>query len=520
MAFPYGTALLAVPAAGAAVTAAIPARRANAVRAVSIGFSLVTLGLAAALLVAFDKGVAGYQFVESKMWIKALGVHYLMGVDGISLFMVVLTGLLFPIAMLSSTHVDKRVNAYFALMLTLEAALMGIFLSVDLFLFFVFWEAMLVPMYFLIGTWGYDRRIYAALKFFIYTAAGSALLLLGILSLAILQAKAPGNHLTFDLRALMAWKGLNPNTARWLFLAFGASFAIKVPLFPLHTWLPDAHVEAPTAGSVLLAGLLLKLGAYGFLRFSLTLFPQASVDFAPLLLTLATIGILYGAVVAAMQRDLKKLVAYSSVAHLGFVVLGTFALTTVGIEGGLFTMVSHGLTTGALFLLVGILYDRRHTRQIDAFGGVWKAAPKLGGIFLAVTFASIGLPGLSGFVGEFLSLIGTFVAHRPYAILAAVGVILAAVYMLWGFQRVFTGEPTGENATFADMNRVELATVLPLLALSLFLGIYPKPLLERVEPSVKALISHVESRTDYHQPRVADLGPKAVAASPSKEGGK
>ena len=405
-------------------------------------------------------------------------------------------------------------------MLTLEAALMGIFLSVDLFLFFVFWEAMLVPMYFLIGTWGYDRRIYAALKFFIYTAAGSALLLLGILSLAILQAKAPGNHLTFDLRALMAWKGLNPNTARWLFLAFGASFAIKVPLFPLHTWLPDAHVEAPTAGSVLLAGLLLKLGAYGFLRFSLTLFPQASVDFAPLLLTLATIGILYGAVVAAMQRDLKKLVAYSSVAHLGFVVLGTFALTTVGIEGGLFTMVSHGLTTGALFLLVGILYDRRHTRQIDAFGGVWKAAPKLGGIFLAVTFASIGLPGLSGFVGEFLSLIGTFVAHRPYAILAAVGVILAAVYMLWGFQRVFTGEPTGENATFADMNRVELATVLPLLALSLFLGIYPKPLLERVEPSVKALISHVESRTDYHQPRVADLGPKAVAASPSKEGGK
>ncbi|HKN40369.1 MAG TPA: NADH-quinone oxidoreductase subunit M, partial [Acidimicrobiia bacterium] len=410
--------------------------------------------------------------------------------------------------------------AYFALMLTLEAALMGIFLSVDLFLFFVFWEAMLVPMYFLIGTWGYDRRIYAALKFFIYTAAGSALLLLGILSLAILQAKAPGNHLTFDLRALMAWKGLNPNTARWLFLAFGASFAIKVPLFPLHTWLPDAHVEAPTAGSVLLAGLLLKLGAYGFLRFSLTLFPQASVDFAPLLLTLATIGILYGAVVAAMQRDLKKVVAYSTVAHLGFVVLGTFALTTVGIEGGLFTMVSHGLTTGALFLLVGILYDRRHTRQIDAFGGVWKAAPKLGGIFLAVTFASIGLPGLSGFVGEFLSLIGTFVAHRPYAILAAVGVILAAVYMLWGFQRVFTGEPTGENATFADMNRVELATVLPLLALSLFLGIYPKPLLERVEPSVKALISHVESRTDYHQPRVADLGPKAVAASPSKEGGK
>jgi NADH-quinone oxidoreductase subunit M len=513
MAFPYGTALLAVPAVGAAVTAAIPARRADLVRIVSIGVSLVTLVLAGALLVDFDKGVAGYQFVESTGWIKALGIRYLMGVDGISLFMVVLTGLLFPIAMLASGSISKRVNAYFALMLTLEAALMGIFLSVDLFLFFVFWEAMLIPMYFLIGTWGYDRRIYAALKFFIYTAAGSALLLLGILSLAILHAKAPGAELTFDLRTLMEWKGLDADTARWLFLAFGASFAIKVPLFPLHTWLPDAHVEAPTAGSVLLAGLLLKLGAYGFLRFSLTLFPQASVDFAPLMLTLATIGILYGAVVATMQRDLKKMVAYSSVAHLGFVVLGTFALTTVGIQGGLFTMVSHGLTTGALFLLVGILYDRRHTRQIDDFGGVWKAAPKLGGIFLAVTFASIGLPGLSGFVGEFLSLIGTFVVHRPYAILATAGVILAAVYMLWGFQRVFTGEPTGENATFRDMSRLELATVLPLLGLSLLLGLYPKPLLERVEPSVKALISHVESRSDYRQPKVAEVGPKDAASS-------
>jgi NADH-quinone oxidoreductase subunit M len=352
--------------------------------------------------------------------------------------------------------------------------------------------------------------VYAAFKFFIYTAAGSALLLLGILSLAALHAKAAGD-LTFDLRTLMEWKGLDANTARWLFLAFGASFAIKVPLFPLHTWLPDAHVEAPTAGSVLLAGLLLKLGAYGFLRFSLTLFPQAAVDFAPLMLTLATIGILYGAIVAAMQRDLKKVVAYSSVAHLGFVVLGTFALTTVGIQGGLFTMVSHGLTTGALFLLVGILYDRRHTRQMDDFGGVWKAAPKLGGIFLAITFASIGLPGLSGFVGEFLSLIGTFVVHRPYAILSAVGVILAAVYMLWAFQRVFTGEPTGENATFKDLTRLELVTLLPLLGLSLLLGLYPKPLLERVEPSVKALIAHVEERSDYTPPKVSEHAPVDAA---------
>jgi NADH-quinone oxidoreductase subunit M len=504
MAFPYGTVLLAVPAAGAVVTAAIPARRADLVRVVSIGASVVTLVLSIAMLIDFDKGVAGYQFVESGTWIEDLGIRYLMGVDGISLFMVVLTGLLFPISMLASAKVTRRVNAYFALMLVLEASLMGIFMSVDLFLFFVFWEAMLVPMYFLIGIWGYDRRIYAALKFFLYTAAGSALLLLGIVTLGVLHANATGGDLTFDLRTLMAWEGLHPDTAKWLFLAFGASFAIKVPVFPLHTWLPDAHVEAPTAGSVLLAGLLLKLGAYGFLRFSLTLFPQAAVDFAPLLLTLATIGILYGAVVAAMQRDLKKLVAYSSVAHLGFVVLGTFALTTIGIQGGLFTMVSHGLTTGALFLLVGILYDRRHTRQIDDFGGVWKSAPKLGGVFLAITFASIGLPGFSGFVGEFLSLLGTFVVHRPYAIFATFGVILAAVYMLWAFQRVFTGEPAGENATFKDLTRLELATVAPLLALSLGLGVYPKPLLERVEPSVKALITHVESRSDYTQPEGAE----------------
>jgi len=502
--FPYLTALVAVPAAGAAVAFVLPAGRPNLVRGWALGTSLVVAALAGALLVDFDAGEAGYQFVESKRWIDAFGARYVLGVDGISLFMVALTAVLFPVSILASTGIERRVNAYHGLMLTLEAALLGVFLSIDLFLFFVFWEVVLVPMYFIVGTWGYDRRIYAALKFFLYTAAGSALLLVGILTLAFLHARAPGNDLTFDLRTLMEWDGLSPGTAKWLFLAFFASFAVKVPLFPLHTWLPDAHVEAPTAGSVLLAGVLLKLGAYGFLRFSLTLFPQAAVDLAPLLLTLATIGIIYGAVVAAVQRDLKKLVAYSSVAHLGFVVLGTFALTAPGIQGGLFTMVSHGLTTGALFLLVGILYDRRHTREISAFGGVWKPAPRLGGIFLAITFASIGLPGLSGFVGEFLSLVGTFVVHRPYAVIAALGVILAAVYMLWAFQRVFTGEPEGDNATVRDLDRRELATLVPLLALSLLLGVYPKPVLDRVEPSVDALIEHVESRTDYRQPEVAE----------------
>ncbi len=503
--FPYLTLLIALPAAGALALFLLPGRD-QLLRMVALGTSLVTAVVAAALLVDFEVGDAGYQFLESKSWISSLGIRYTLGVDGISLFMVALTALLFPISLLASMKIERRVRAYHGLMLLLEAGLMGIFLSVDLFLFFVFWELVLVPMYFIVGTWGYDRRIYAALKFFLYTAAGSALLLVGILTLAFLHAAAPGQDLTFDLRTLMAWEGLSPNTARWLFLAFFASFAVKVPLFPLHTWLPDAHTEAPTAGSVLLAGVLLKLGAFGFLRFSLTLFPQAAVDFVPLLLTLATVGIIYGAVVAAMQRDLKKLVAYSSVAHLGFVVLGIFALTIPGLQGGLFTMVSHGLTTGALFLLVGILYDRRHTRNIDDFGGVWKSAPRLGGVFLAVTFASIGLPGLSGFVGEFLALIGTFVIHRPYAVVSAVGVILAAVYLLWAFQRVFTGEPTGENAKIRDLDRRELATVVPLLALSLVLGVYPQPLLERVEPSVKALIAHVESRSDYRQPAVAERG--------------
>jgi NADH-quinone oxidoreductase subunit M len=520
MNFPYLTALLAVPAAGGALVALVPAHRHGVIRAIALGTSLVVAVLAGATVVAFDPGQAGYQFLESRGWITALGIRYTVGIDGISLFMVALTALLFPISLLASTKIERRVKTYHALMLLLEVALIGVFLSLDLFLFFVFWEVVLVPMYFIIGMWGYDRRIYAAIKFFIYTAAGSALLLLGILTLVFLHARAPGAHLTFDLRTLTEWNGLAENTARWLFLAFFASFAIKVPLFPLHPWLPDAHVEAPTAGSVLLAGVLLKLGAYGFIRFSLGLFPQAAVDFAPFLLTLATVGIIYGAVVAAMQSDLKKLVAYSSVAHLGFVVLGTFAITTIGLQGGLFTMVSHGLTTGALFLLVGMLYDRRHTRDISAFGGVWKPAPKLGGIFLAITFASIGLPGLSGFVGEFLSLLGAFVVHRPYAAVSTVGVILAAVYMLWAFQRVFTGQPEGENARLRDLDRRELATVVPLLALSLVLGVYPKPLLSRVEPSVKALVAHVESRTGYRQPDVVERGTRAASVqSNRREGG-
>ena len=440
--FPILSAIIATPALGALVVLFLPGRRPEVVRAVGYAATAATLGLAGWLLWNFKTGHAGYQFVESERWISSLGVRYVVGVDGISLFMVVLTALLFPIGLLASAKITERTKAFTAWMLLLEASLMGVFLGLDLILFFVFFEFVLVPMYFIILGWGHDRRQYAALKFFLFTMAGSAFLLVGLLTLAFLHRDATG-HLTFDLRVLTAWApgGLDSGTAKWLFMAFFAAFAVKVPLFPLHTWLPDAHTEAPTAGSVVLAGVLLKMGTYGFLRFSLALFPQAAVDLAPLLLVLATIGIIYGAIVATMQTNLKRLIAYSSVAHMGFAVLGIFALTTQGIEGGIFTMISHGLTTGALFLLVGMLYERRHTFNISDFGGLWKAVPLLGGLFCAAMFASIGLPGFSGFIGEFLSLIGTFIIERPYAVIGAVGVILAAVYMLWAFQRVFTGEP-------------------------------------------------------------------------------
>ncbi len=503
--FPILTAIIVTPLAGAVAVVLSPGRRPEAARAIGFATTAATAGFVGWLLWQFQAGRAGYQFVESHAWYRELGVRYIVGVDGISLFMVALTAVLFPLGLLGSASITERVKAFTAWMLLLEAALMGVFLGLDLILFFVFFEIVLVPMYFVIVGWGHGRRVYAAMKFFIFTMAGSAFLLVGILSLAFLHQSATG-HLTFDLRTLTAWapNGLATVTSRWLFLAFFVAFAVKVPLFPLHTWLPDAHTEAPTAGSVILAGVLLKMGAYGFLRFSLSLFPRASVDLAPLLLVLATIGIIYGAVVAAMQPDLKRLVAYSSVAHLGFVTLGIFALTTQGLEGGIFTMISHGLTTAALFLLVGFLYDRRHTREISAFGGLWKAAPIMGGVFLATAFASIGLPGFSGFIGEFLVLIGTFIVHRPYAVISAAGVILAAVYLLWAFQRAFTGEPEGDNATTRDLGFRELCTVLPLLGLSLFLGIYPKPVLDRVEPTVKALVCHVERHSDYRQPQVAE----------------
>jgi len=499
--FPILTLLVVLPALGAAVVACMPRDNERLIRIVGMAFAVVVALLAVVLMADFKAGQGDFQFVSRHVWLRDFGISWKLGVDGISLFLVVLSGVLFPIA-IAGPKVHHDIKGYVAWMLLLEAGCIGVFLSLDLFLFFLFWELVLVPMYFLIGGWGYDRRIYATLKFFLYTMVGSALMLVGILAVVFLHRQATGN-LTFDVVTLANEQSLASGTARWLFLAFAASFAIKVPMFPLHTWLPDAHTEAPTGGSVILAGIMLKLGTYGFLRFGLYLFPQAAVDLAPAFLTLGTIGIIYGAVVATMQRDLKRLVAYSSVAHLGFIVLGIFGLSQQGLEGGVLQMVNHGISTGALFLLVGMIYERRHTRQIAELGGIQRVAPVFAGVFMLVMLSSIGLPGLNGFVGEFLVLIGTFVTHRWWAVAATSGVILAALYLLWAYQRVFHGRPEGANAAFPEMTMRERAIMAPLVILIVFLGVYPRPVLERIAPAVRDLVTHVEEHSDYRQPAVA-----------------
>jgi NADH-quinone oxidoreductase subunit M len=476
---------------------------------VAILFSIATGMLTVAVLVAFETGEADFQMVEKYTWIRDLDIAWHLGVDGISLFLVVMTGLLFPIAMFGGgPHHDAK--SFYAWLLLLEAGCIGVFLALDLFVFFVFFEIVLVPMYFLISGWGYANRRYAALKFFLYTMLGSAFMLVGLVATAVLHAQGSGGELTFNLLTIAGDQGaIAPMTARWLFLSFAIAFAVKVPLFPVHTWLPDAHTEAPTAGSVILAAVMLKIGTYGFLRFGLYLFPEASAWFAPAMVTLGVIGIIYGAVVATMQRDLKRLVAYSSIAHLGFIALGTFAITTQGLQGSVIQMVNHGLSTGGLFLLVGMIYERRHTREIAQLKGLQTSAPIMAGVFTVVMLSSIGLPGLNGFVGEFLILLGSFITRRWWAVVAATGVILAALYLLWAYQRVFHGEPDEDNAGFAEMSFREGMVMAPLVALIVFLGVYPKPVLDRIEPSVATLVAHVEDGSDFVEPSVADAGTDA-----------
>jgi NADH-quinone oxidoreductase subunit M len=488
------TVVVFLPLAGALVVAFLRNDRPAPIRWTALVTSLLTFVVTVRLYADFSPRQAGMQLVEEHAWISTPPVNYHLGVDGLSLLLILLTSFLTPLAVLASwTSITRRVKEFFIFLLALETGMIGVFAALDLILFFIFWEAMLIPMYFLIGVWGHERRVYAAVKFILYTMLGSALMLVGILYLYNRTG-------TFDylriLHQLSEGPLLSSATERWLFLAFFLAFAIKVPLFPFHTWLPDAHVEAPTAGSVILAGVLLKMGTYGLLRFCLPLFPQASRDFAPLVLVLAMIGIVYGALVAMVQPDLKKLVAYSSVAHLGFCVLGIFVFNAQGIEGSIYQMFNHGVSTGALFILVGMLYDRRHTRLISEFGGLGTPLPVYSTFFLIVALSSLGLPLLNGFVGEFLIIVGAFHQRASYAAMAAAGVVLAAVYLLWMYQRAFLGEVTNEkNRNLPDCDAREKVILAVIVLVIVAMGVYPRPFFRRMDRSVEAVLQRVEQRT-------------------------
>ncbi len=486
--------LVWLPLAGALALLAWPRSNEGGMKLFALGVSLANFALSVVLFRQFVPTEAGMQLVENYPWIASIGASYHLGVDGISLFLILLTTLLSALAILSSwTSIHKKMKEYLISLLLLETGMLGVFVSLDLVLFYFFWEAMLVPMYLLIGIWGGERRLYAAVKFFLYTMAGSVLMLIAILVMYFTHQRETGKYTT-DLLQLYGTH-FSASTEMWLFAAFFVAFAIKVPLFPFHTWLPDAHVEAPTAGSVILAGVLLKMGTYGLLRFSLPLFPNATQTFTPLVIALSVIGIIYGAMVALVQPDIKKLVAYSSVSHLGFVVLGLFALNLQGVEGSILQMLNHGVSTGALFLLVGMIYERRHTRLIADFGGLWKVVPVFSVLFMVVMFSSIGLPLTNGFVGEFLILVGAFKDHPLATVLASTGVILGAVYMLWMYQRVVFGKlENPENQGLKDVNTREKWVLAPLIVLILWMGVYPKPFLARMEPSVQKLLTEVRSR--------------------------
>jgi NADH-quinone oxidoreductase subunit M len=482
------------PVLGVLVLLFLPKDRRNLLRWVAVLTSMVAFGLSLVMLAQFDQTNASLQMVERLPWFQLAGmqIEYFLGVDGLSVLLVLLTTFLTPISIISTwSAVEERVKEFLIFFLLLEVGMVGVFLSQDIFLFYIFWEFTLVPMYFLIGIWGGPRRVYAAIKFFLYTMAGSILMLLAILWLGI-------TFESFSVPDLIAQGGIPGSVQTWLFLAFAAAFAIKVPMWPLHSWLPDAHVEAPTAGSVILAGVLLKMGTYGFLRFNLPLFPEASIRFAPWMALLAVIGIIYGAAVAYAQKDVKMLVAYSSVSHLGFVVLGLFALNPLGIQGGILQMINHGLSTGALFLIVGMLYERRHTREMDDFGGLWKVMPIYGALTLIVTLSSMGLPGLNGFVGEFSILLGAFgseaIGSPIYAGIAAAGVIMAAIYMLYMFQKLFLGPlDKDENKVVKDINLREILTLVPLVVFIFWIGLYPKPFFNLIGPSVDKLVALLQA---------------------------
>ncbi len=500
--------IVGLPLLGAIWVMLLPRNQNELHRGFGLGFSILTLIVSLFLLKFFNDDFGGFQFVLSKEWVAGLGIHFTLGVDGISLWLVILTTFLTPIVLLSAHgSVGVRVREFVAAILILETGMLGAFLALDLFLFYVFWELMLIPMYLLIGIWGGQRRVFASIKFVLYTMVGSLLMLVAIFYLYVQYGNVTGTATT-DLRELQTL--VLPHHAQvWCFIAFALAFAIKVPLFPFHTWLPDAHVEAPTAGSVILAGVLLKFGIYGFIRFAMPLFPYGAAEVAPYIAVLSVIGIIYGAIVAFAQEDVKKLVAYSSVSHLGFCSLGVFTLTVQGIEGSMFAMLSHGLTTSGLFLAIGVLYERRHTRKMADYGGVWSRMPLFGGLFLIMVLGSAGLPGTSGFVGEFLTIVGTFVADKTFpvgwpnylpvpkllAALAATGVIFGAVYLLYMFQRVMLGPLRHEqNRVLPDLSVREICVFVPLVVMVFVMGLFPRPFTTSMEPAVKTFVRNYKHK--------------------------
>ena len=492
-----------LPLVFAVVIFLLPKENTRRIKLVALSGSIVTFLVSLFLFFGYEAAMGGFQFLHKITWIGNLNISYFVGIDGMSLLLILLTTFLTPLALLGTWNsIEKQLKGYSMMVLLLEVGMIGVFASLDLFLFYIFWEAMLIPMYFIIGVWGGPNRIYAAVKFFLFTLFGSVLMLVAIIWLGYFASTVPGGQFTTNLFDLYRIAPLLPvNLQMWMFAAFGLSFAIKVPVWPLHTWLPDAHVEAPTAGSVLLAGVLLKMGTYGFIRFNLPLFADASLRAMPFMCLLAVIGIVYGALVAMVQTDMKKLVAYSSVSHLGFVMLGIFSMTEEGLQGAIIQMVNHGLSTGALFLLVGMIYDRTHTRTIADYGGVAKLMPVYATFLMIISFSSIGLPGLNGFVGEFLVMLGSFKSaildNRWFAVVAGLGVIFSAVYMLWMYQRVMMG-PVRSDGLYGghhltDLTKREIAVLIPIVLFVVWIGVFPKTFLSKSAPLVKHTVEQMES---------------------------
>ena len=512
--------VLFTPLLGALVVLCISRRQEQLIKWVANAAAIAGLIVSIPLWFWYQPQGDAWQFVQRAEWIPSIGASYFLGVDGFSVLLILLTTLMGAIAVLSSwTAITERVKEYYVFLLVLQTGMLGAFMSLDFLLFFLFWEVMLVPMYFLIGIWGGGRRLYSAIKFFLYTLVGSVVMLLGILALYYYNASIPGNVATFDITQLQQLS-IPVDLQTWIFLAFFLGFAVKVPMFPFHTWLPDAHTDAPTAGSVILAAVMLKMGTYGFIRFSLPILPEGTRYFVPMMVTLSIIGIIYGALVALAQTDWKRLVAYSSVSHMAMVMLGMFALNPVGISGSIVQQLNHGISTGALFLIVGIVYERRHTREISEYGGLSKVMPVFAAVFLVMTMSSIGLPALNGFIGEILILQGVYAVSKWWAAAAAVGIVLGAAYMLWLYQRTMFGRiENPSNAALKDLNARELATFVPLVALAIWIGLYPAPVLRRLESSVARVTLRVNSVYGPALAKLNDCLAGTVAAAAVAPGG-